>query len=390
MLSFMPFLLAFMPASMPLFHAHFHAVSCSLNECHTGRAGWGHGGSDLHSAAGPATGRRPVAGAPPVVDPPDAGALLAAIEVVASFVSTCEAARYDGDDAASLVAAFSRGKRLCAAGETLVAARAAECHAHLSLGHRSPADWLASVTGASVGEAADVLKVGEALPSQPGVEAALRGGKLTPSRAKLVTGAVRRNPQKEAELVRGAEADTFRQLKDRCLRARAEGRRAEDADAAHAAVHAARRCRTWTDEEGAFRLDALLTPEAGASLLASLTRQSDRFFRASRTAGVHEPSEAYAADALVALVTGRGLLPASRSGAGPKGDNPEAGDPRGGDSQGGDPRAAAGAAARVPPSPGPWSRSGWTWPPCAGGRWPTGRPVRSPASAPSRCGRPPS
>ena len=166
---------------------------------------------------------RPGAGAPPVVDPPDAGALLAAIEVVASFVSTCEAARYDGDDAASLVAAFSRGKRLCAAGETLVAARAAECHAHLSLGHRSPADWLAAVTGASVGEAADVLKVGEALPSQPGVEAALRGGKLTPSRAKLVTGAVRRNPQKEAELVRGAEADTFRQLKDRCLRARAEG-----------------------------------------------------------------------------------------------------------------------------------------------------------------------
>jgi hypothetical protein len=278
---------------------------------------------------------RPVAGAPPVVDPPDAGALLAAIEVVASFVSTCEAARYDGDDAASLVAAFSRGKRLCAAGETLVAARAAECHAHLSLGHRSPADWLAAVTGASVGEAADVLKVGEALPSQPGVEAALRGGKLTPSRAKLVTGAVRRNPQKEAELVRGAEADTFRQLKDRCLRARAEGRRAEDADAAHAAVHAARRCRTWTDEEGAFRLDALLTPEAGASLLASLTRQSDRFFRASRTAGVHEPGEAYAADALVALVTGRGLLPASRSGVGPKGDNPKGDNPKGGDPKGG-------------------------------------------------------
>ncbi len=295
---------------------------------------------------------RPGAGAPPVVDPPDAGALLAAIEVVASFVSTCEAARYDGDDAASLVAAFSRGKRLCAAGETLVAARAAECHAHLSLGHRSPADWLAAVTGASVGEAADVLKVGEALPSQPGVEAALRGGKLTPSRAKLVTGAVRRNPQKEAELVRGAEADTFRQLKDRCLRARAEGRRAEDADAAHAAVHAARRCRTWTDEEGAFRLDALLTPEAGASLLASLTRQSDRFFRASRTAGVHEPSEAYAADALVALVTGRGLLPASRSGAGPKGDNPKGGDPKGGDPKGGLPGRLPGRVLGSPRAPG--------------------------------------
>ncbi len=238
----------------------------------------------------------------------DATDLLSAIEVVASFVSSCEAARFDGRDAASLVAAFARGKKLCAAGETLVATRAAECSAHLSSGHRSPAEWLASVTGASVGEASDILKVGEALPTQPRVEEALRKGNLTPSRAKLISGAVTANPRHEAELVRGAEADTFRQLKDRCLRARAQGRSGRDADAADAAIHAARRCRTWTDDEGAFRLDALLTPEAGASLLASLRVQSDRFFHASRKAGIHEPHEAYAADALVALVTGRGTL----------------------------------------------------------------------------------
>ena len=259
-------------------------------------------------------------------DPPDAAALVAAIEVVASFVSTCEAARYDGEGAAALVATFARGKRLCAAGETLAAARTAECRTYLSGGHRSPAEWLAAVTGESVGEATDVLKVAEALPTQPGVEEALRDGRLTPSRAKLVTGAVRINPDKEEELVRGAEDDTFRQLKDRCLRARAEGRSEQDADAAHAALHAARRCRTWTDEEGAFRLDALLTPEAGASLLASLKRQSDRFFHASRRAGVHEPSEAYAADALVALVTGRGLLDGAptRTGTGGSGAEPAA------------------------------------------------------------------
>ena len=277
----------------------------------------------------PKTRRQPVgadtsSGARGAATAPDAAALLRAIEVVAAFVATCEPARYDGGDAAALVAAFARGQRLCAAGETLVAARAAEGHASLSGGHRSPAEWLASVTGASVGEATDVLKIGEALPSQPGVEEALRGGRLTPSRAKLVTGAVKHNPGQEAELVRGGEADTFRQLKDRCLRARAAGRSQREADAAHAALHAARRCRTWTDEEGAFRLDALLTPEAGASLLASLTRQSDRFFRAARTAGVHQPGEAYAADALVALVTGRGLLPATRSGpaGGPNGTPP--------------------------------------------------------------------
>ena len=66
------------------------------------------------------------------------------------------------------------------------------------------------------------------------------------------------------------------------------------------------RCRTWTDEQGAFRLDALLTLEAGATLLASLKTRSEHLFNASRRAGIHEPSEAYAADALVALVTGGG------------------------------------------------------------------------------------
>ena len=252
----------------------------SLSECHTGRAGWGHGGSDP-TASGPAMAGDPEP-APPRATRPRPPPWWRPSRWWPRSSRPVRRPATTETDAASLVAAFARGKRLCAAGETLVAARAAECHAYLSLGHRSPAEWLAAVTGASVGEAADVLKVGEALPSQPGVEEALRGGRLTPSRAKLVTGAVKVNPQKEAELVRGAEDDTFRQLRDRCLRARAEGRAGEDADAAHAAVHAARRCRTWTDEEGAFRLDALLTPEAGASLLASLTRQSDRFFHAAR------------------------------------------------------------------------------------------------------------
>lgn len=232
--------------------------------------------------------------------------LRSAIEVVASFVSSCEAGRYDGSDAVSLVKIFARGKKLCAAGETLAGTRAAQCNAHRSSGHRSPAEWLASVTGASVGEAADLLKVGEALSDQPRLEEALRDGKLTPTRARLISAAARVNPRHEADLVKGAESDTFRQLKDRCLRARAQGRSAEEADAAHAAIHAQRRCRTWTDEQGAFRLDALLTPEAGATLLASLKTRSERLFHASRKAGIHEPPEAYAADALVALVSDAG------------------------------------------------------------------------------------
>ena len=208
--------------------------------------------------------------------------LLRAIDAIASFVADFEPSAYSGEDATALVAAFTRAERLCGAGKTLAATRAAESNRHVLSGHRSAAEWLAQQTGESVGEAVDLLKFGQVLEEQPEVEQAYRDGRLSRSRAKLVSGAVRVNPQREHELIGGAEKDTFPQLKDRCLRAKAEGRSAEDAAKAYAAIRRSRRCRTWTDADGAFRLDALLTPDAGASLLASLTKESDRIFQEAR------------------------------------------------------------------------------------------------------------
>jgi hypothetical protein len=108
----------------------------------------------------------------------EAATLASAIEAVASFVAGFEPGRYSVVDAASLVSLFERGKRLCVAGETLSASRAAEGNPHHRSGHRTPDEWLSSVTGSSKGEALGILKVGEALASQPRVEEALRGGKL--------------------------------------------------------------------------------------------------------------------------------------------------------------------------------------------------------------------
>jgi hypothetical protein len=239
----------------------------------------------------------------------EARALAAAVDTIASFLESYEPARFTVDDAATLVSVFARGKRLCGAGETLSATRAAEGNAHLNTGHRDPAEWLAAVTGTSRGEANDVLRVGDALASQPAVEDALREGKLTPQRAKWVSEAAKANPGREEELVAGAQSDTFRQLKERCLRAKAEGRSAEEAARHRAALHAARRCRTWTDVEGAFHLEALLAPEVGATLQAALDAQADLQFQRARKSDTREPTDAYRADALVALITGQDLLP---------------------------------------------------------------------------------
>jgi len=238
-----------------------------------------------------------------------ARSLASAVEVIAGFVSGFEPGRYSGEDAATLVATFTRAERLCAAGKTLAAARVVESCRHTREGHRSGPEWLASVTGESVGRSTDVLRLGESLAAHPGIEDAYREGRLSAERAVLVAGAATVNPKRETELVEGAEHDTLRLLKERCLAAKAEGRSAGDAEAAYAALHRARRCRTWTDREGAVRLDARLCPDTGAALVAALGAESDRFFQRGRKSGVHEPKDAYAADALVALVTGRGSLP---------------------------------------------------------------------------------
>ena len=120
--------------------------------------------------------------------------------------------------------------------------------------------------------------------------------------------AVKVNPAKEAELVGSAESDSEATLAERCLRAKAEGRSGE-AEARHfQKLHEDRRCRTFTDDDGAFCLQARLAPEAGAGVLAALDAQTDRQFSKARSQGRFETADAYRADALVALLTGQGIL----------------------------------------------------------------------------------
>ncbi len=66
--------------------------------------------------------------------------------------------------------------------------------------------------------------------------------------------------------------------------------------------------RHWADPDGSFRLDARLTPDAGATLISALQVEADARFEAARTGNEHESVGAYRADALVALVTGESVI----------------------------------------------------------------------------------
>ena len=242
-----------------------------------------------------------------IAGPGDAGALDGAIEVVAAFVAGLDPARYSGPDATALVDRFTRLKRLAATGEALCASRAAAAHQPEAGGHPTPVHWLAGRTGESLGQSADVLRLGGALAEDGPMAEACRQGRLSAPAAGLVAEALGVNPGAEGDLVDAAQHATLRQLKDHCQRAKARARSAEDTAARAERLHAERHCRTWTDRDGAFRLDARLTPGAGAALAAALTAQADRGFTEARRSGVHLGHDALRADALVALVTGVGL-----------------------------------------------------------------------------------
>ncbi len=322
---------------------------------------------------------------------------LSAAATVLQFVAEFDPARYDGVDAAALVSSFTRIERVASIGKSLAGVRATECRQPEAGGHPTPAHWLSDMTGDSLGDSTGVLKLGESLADHPAIDEAARKGKLSGKAARLVADAARVNPGSEDELVEAATHETFHQLRDRCLRAKAQGRSAEDAAAHRRRLHDERHCRTWTDQDGAFCLDARLAPDAGASLLASLNARTDALFEEARREGRHESSDAYRADALVGLVTGRRGGSPVRTGATP----PRAPGP--GTVQPGDPdltdlTALTGDSPRRPetatpgtgttPDRGPRSSSGSTSTPCAGDRSDPVGCARSPGWARSPSSRP--
>jgi hypothetical protein len=256
---------------------------------------------------------------PEVPGSPEATELRSAMDALSRFVSGFEPARYSGRDAAVLVRWFTRCERLAHTGKALAAARAAEGRSPASDGHPTPAHWLSQLTGESIGESVGVLRMGETITDHAAMDEACREGRLSRQPASMVGDALSVNPDSGDGLVAAAETDTLRQLRDRCLKAKAEARSRQDAATLRRALHDSRHCRTFTDRDGAFRLDARLTPEAGATLAAALAAESDRLGARARRAGHHDAPDATRADALVALVSGRGL-------AGVTGTDPDGGD----------------------------------------------------------------
>ncbi|HEX4219296.1 MAG TPA: hypothetical protein VHZ02_13040, partial [Acidimicrobiales bacterium] len=136
-------------------------------------------------------------------------------------------------------------------GQGLAAKRVAETDLHKKDGHRSAAEWLATQTGETLGQAAGSLRLADQMEHHLELGEALRSGELSHGRARQVADVLTVDPNSEDELVEAAKdkGETNRQLQDRCLRAKARARSAEDSRAHHERLHQARYLRHNTDTD---------------------------------------------------------------------------------------------------------------------------------------------
>ena len=237
------------------------------------------------------------------VDDADGGPgvrLTSVLRTLADIVARLEPERLEGVDARTLTEMFARGERLCAAGKALAARRVAQTGAWQESGERSAAGWLGRVSGAPTGQAADVLASAEQVRDQPEVDDALRAGELSAAQASAVSNAAAKTPSTTPDLLGKARSDSLAALKDRCRQVETAADEMAEKDR-YRRIHAGRYLRSWTDDDGAGRLSARLTPDALAVVTASLAGFQEAVFAQARAAGSRERRECYAADALVVM-----------------------------------------------------------------------------------------
>jgi len=206
-----------------------------------------------------------------------------------------------GEDAVGFLSFICAHEKVVAGIKMLCARRIDETRSWARSGHCSAASLLAKESGEPVGTAKRLLETASEVASLPGVEHAVRNGGLSPSQAGQIASAVKADPTSERKLLETAGTGSFSDLKTLSGRVRA----AADTDPmeSYRKVHNSRYLRRWTTPDGAFNLQARLTPDAGAKLWARIEDETDLLHKEARRARCGDRFEALQADALVALAT---------------------------------------------------------------------------------------
>jgi hypothetical protein len=210
--------------------------------------------------------------------------------------------------AVDLVKVFSKAEKLACAGKALAARRVAQGGGWQGEGDRSAAHFLARTTGDSVSASVTVIETACRMSELSSAEEAFRSGRLTAAQAAEIASAAAVAPRAEKALLEVAEGEGIERLRQVCREVVA--RQCKDEQERAERLYRSRYLRTWTDPEGSFRMDARLTPEAGAEVRSVLEVLREEQFQRARRQGRKEPYQALEADALVEMAR------AARAGSG--------------------------------------------------------------------------
>lgn len=223
-----------------------------------------------------------------------------AVATLEEVVADLEPGTLNVSGAKTLVDLFTRCERLSVAGRGLAARRVQDAVVWKRDGHRSAAHWLASTTGVSVGAAARSLDAARQLEDLPATAAAFKRGELSEAQAAEIAATATLDPSAEGRLLATATGgSSYRTFRDQC---RAASVRAADDRRLAQRLHETRAVHTWTERDGAWRMDVRLPPDDGAYVGHAIEDWTNRIAGVARPPGQREPRAAYAADALVALV----------------------------------------------------------------------------------------
>jgi hypothetical protein len=217
------------------------------------------------------------------------------------FARDLDAGALSGAQAARLVVELGAIRRLTDGVLARAAKRVADTNAYARHGDRSAAEWCARVVGVGSGEAKRAIENAGRLESLPETDAAVRAGRLSAAQAELIASAAGHDPGAEHELLETA-TEGLASLREACIASRA---RAEDPDERSRRQHAARSLKMWNAADGMVEGHFKLTPEVGGGVKAAIEACTRKVFRAKRKEGEREAHDAYAADALAELVTGK-------------------------------------------------------------------------------------
>jgi hypothetical protein len=230
--------------------------------------------------------------------------LEGAVRVLLGVVRRADPAATSGEEAASLVALFSRAERAATSGVALFAPVVDETGAYAKGGHGSAPEWLAALSGSSAALAQGRLAAARRAAFDPALKEALQEAQLSAPQLSLLTKSEAGAPGSAAPLLELVEKGASHQeLSATAARLAAAGRGQETERARRARVRANRHFRWRQDEGGGIRGEFSCDEVAWAKVMPLLEAEAKERWKKAGAAGA-DSLEAHRLDAFLELMAG--------------------------------------------------------------------------------------